>query len=44
MTMKRKRRSRRDAMDWIELSRDATRFDKDFQYLSRVIRLCTEVS
>lgn len=31
--MNKKRRKRRDAIDWIELRRDATRFDSAFQYL-----------
>jgi len=31
--MKRKRRKRRDAIDWTELSRDATKLDKFLQYL-----------
>lgn len=31
--MKRKRRSSREAMDWMELRSDATRLDSDRQYL-----------
>jgi hypothetical protein len=31
--MNRNRRRMREAIDWIELSNDATRFDSDLQYL-----------
>ena len=33
MTMKRKRSNKREAIDWIELSSDATRLDSERQYL-----------
>ena len=33
MTMKRKRSRSREAMDWIELRREATRLERDRQYL-----------
>ena len=38
MTMKRKSRRSKEAIDWIELSSDATRLDKERQYLQRVNR------
>jgi hypothetical protein len=34
--MKRKRRSRREAIDWMLFVRELTRFDSDLQYLKRV--------
>ena len=33
MTIKRKRSRRREAMDWIELRREATRLERERQYL-----------
>lgn len=33
ITMKRKSKSNKDAIDCIEFNREATRFDSDFQYL-----------
>ena len=37
MTMKRKRSNKSDAIDWIELSRDATRLERERQYLCAII-------
>lgn len=33
MTMKRKRSNKSDAIDWIELSSDATKLERERQYL-----------
>lgn len=33
MTMNKNSSSKRDAIDWMELRREATRFDSDRQYL-----------
>ena len=33
MTIKRNRSSKREAMDWMELRREATRFERERQYL-----------
>lgn len=33
MTMKRKRRTNKEKIDWIELRSEATRFDRERQYL-----------
>lgn len=37
ITIKRKSRSNRDAIDCIEFNREATKFDSDFQYLNKSI-------
>lgn len=37
MTMKRKRSNKRDAIDWIELSSDATKLESERQYLRHLI-------
>ena len=41
MMRKRKRRSSREAMDFIEFSRDATRLDRAVQWLSRCRVTCS---
>lgn len=41
MMMKRKSRSSREAMERTEFSREATRLDREFQYLEKQINMCS---
>lgn len=37
ITIKRKSNSNKDAIDWMEFNNDATKLDKDLQYLEKIM-------
>lgn len=44
ITMKRKSKSNREAIDWIEFNKEATRFDKDLQYLNKYNKFINNIN